>query len=293
MKKIFFSAVLFLISEVLFSQPDFFSSSLGIHLPEMVFVEGGTFVMGNNDLFTRENESPAHTVTVSDFYIGKYEVTNAQYCEFLNEKGNHSYDGVDWINLNRSCGYERCRIYKRGGKFYVESGYENYPVDYVTWYGAKAYCDWLSEKTGETYRLPTEAEWEYAARGGNKSLGYKYSGSDNKKEVAWYTANSRGHIHEVGTKMPNELGIYDMNGNVKEWCYDWYSCYSNYSQTDPKGPDYGRFKVFRGGSWYSSGNKLRLTYREYCYPTSYGNLIGFRVCKEVSTDDEGVDMIRP
>lgn len=144
--------------------------------PEMVRIPGGTFRMGSNN--GNDEEKPVHRVTVSDFYMGKYEVTNAQYCAFLNEKGNQKQDTIAWLDTDGSWGDEYCRIYAEGDIFKVEKGYENYPVIYVSWYGAKAYCDWLSEKTGKKYRLPTETEWEYAAGNGEKHT--KYSWGDEE-----------------------------------------------------------------------------------------------------------------
>jgi len=145
---------------------------------EMVQISGGTFQMGSND--GEDDEKPIHSVTVNDFYIGKYEVTNAEFAAFLNVKGNQEEGGTTWLEIESS----NCLIEKSNGDFKARTRYENHPVIYVSWYGAKAYCKWLSETTQQNYRLPTEAEWEYAAKGGNKSNGYKYSGSDNVDEVA-------------------------------------------------------------------------------------------------------------
>ncbi len=190
--------------------------------PETILVEGGTFRMGSDDKNADDDEQPIHSVTLSDFSIGKYEVTNAQFCAFLNEKGNQKEGRAEWINLEGSYRNEKCRISKRSNRFEVERGYEDHPVIYVSWYGARAFCNWLKGKTGKNYQLPTEAQWEFAARGGNKSRGYKYAGSDNLDIVGWYDDNSGGGTHKVGQKRSNELGIYDMSGNVWEWCQDWY-----------------------------------------------------------------------
>ncbi len=185
--------------------------------PVMVFVKGGTFQMGQPDPDIggdgySDDEQPVHEVTVSDFYIGKYEVTNAQYCKFLNEKGNQEEGGRLWLASH----YEGYLIEKQGQQYAPKAGYQNHPVVYVTWYGARAYCEWAGG------RLPTEAEWEYACRGGIHSAGYQYSGSNTIDDVAWYYSNSRSRAHIVGSKQPNELGLYDMSGNVWEWCADWY-----------------------------------------------------------------------
>jgi formylglycine-generating enzyme required for sulfatase activity len=153
----------------------------------------------------------------------------------------------------------------------------NYPITGVSWNDAKAYCEWLSQKTGKTYRLPTEAEWEYAARGGSKSVGYKYSGSNNIDEVAWYDGNSGSKTHPVGQKKANELGIYDMSGNVWEWCGDWYGSYSSSSQTNPIGAASGSNRVFRGGSWYFIAIYCRSANRDDSTPDTRNGSIGFRL----------------
>jgi len=241
----------------------------------LIFVQGGTFQMGSNS--GDSNEKPVHTVTVDDFYIGKYEVTNREYIEFFNAKGvnsNGSYSGTEYIDMDD----EDCAIGYRNGKFYFKgSSYandENYPVIEVTWYGADAYCKW---KGG---RLPTEAEWEYAARGGNKSKGYTYSGSNTIGNVAWYTSNSGDKTHPVGTKQSNELGIYDMSGNVWEWCSGWYekNYYSSSPRNNPQGPSSGSRRVVRGGSWYTFDNFCRVAnpYNVHSNPENSDDCYGFR-----------------
>jgi len=131
--------------------------------------------------------------------------------------------------------------------------------------------------TGKNYRLPTEAEWEYAARGGNQSKGYKYSGSNDIDAVAWYEGNSEGKTHSVGTKAPNELGIYDMSGNVGEWCHDWRIEYTEDPKTNPQGPSEGSTRVIRGGGWITFANVVRVSYRGTLYPSDCHNHIGFRI----------------
>ena len=188
---------------------------------EMVYVKGGTFTMGaisEQGADAYDDEKPAHSVTLSDFYIGKYEVTQAQWRAVMGSNPS-SFKG------------------------------DNLPVENVSWNDIQKFIQKLNAQTGKEFRLPTEAEWEYAARGGSKSRGYKYSGSNNIGDVAWYSGNSGSKTHPVGQKQPNELGIYDMSGNVWEWCSDWYGSYSSSSQTNPKGPNSGDYRVLRGGDW--------------------------------------------
>ena len=216
----------------------------------MVYVEGGTFTMGASadDSEADVWEKPAHRVTVSSFYIGKYEVTQAQWKAVM--------------GTNPS-------LFKG----------DNLPVEQVSWNDVQEFIRKLNAQTGKTYRLPTEAEWEFAARGGNSSRGYKYSGSNDIGSVAWYKSNSNSQTHPVGTKAPNELGIYDMTGNVWEWCSDWYSSsyYSNSPSTNPKGPTSGSRRVLRGGSWFSSAGDCRVSSRVTCNLDSGRGDIGFRL----------------
>jgi formylglycine-generating enzyme required for sulfatase activity len=261
--------------------------------PETVLVRGGTFQMGSND--GDSDEKPVHTVTVSPFQMGKYEVTNAQFCAFLNEKGNQTEADVTWIDLPGSYDDERCRIQKLGGKFEVERGYENYPVIYVNYYGAVAYCQWLSECSGKKYRLPTEAEWEYAA--GNGSRHTKYSWGDGlpngsrggnvadetakKKYSSWsiFDNYSDNYVYTapVGQFLANDFGLYDMTGNVWEWCSDWKGDYSSAAVTNPSGAVTGSYRVLRGGSWDRYPLYARVACRSGYTPTCRSNLIGFRV----------------
>jgi formylglycine-generating enzyme required for sulfatase activity len=209
--------------------------------PEMVRVEGGTFTMGctseqGGDCY--DDEKPTHQVTVSSFQIGKYEVTQAQWRAVMGNNPSHF------------------------------SGCDNCPVENVSWNNVQDFIRKLNQQTGKRYRLPTEAEWEFAARGGNKSKGHKYSGGNNLNSVAWYDDNSGSKTHPVGQKQANELGIYDMSGNVWEWCEDWYGDYSSSPQTNPKGPSYGSRRVLRGGSWYSDAKYCRVSNRVSNYPGS-------------------------
>ena len=220
---------------------------------KMVFVEGGTFTMGatpeqEEDAF--DNEYPAHRVTLSDYYIGETEVTQALWKAIMGN--NPSYFKGD-----------------------------NLPVEKVSYEDVKTFITKLNEKTGKTFRLPTEAEWEYAARGGKKSKGYKYSGSNNIDDVAWYSKNSNDKTHPVKTKIPNELGLYDITGNVLEWCSDRYGDYSSNAQTNPQEPSSGDERVIRGGSWLNNAWLCRISYRSYEF-LSYSNLyLGFRLVMEI------------
>jgi formylglycine-generating enzyme required for sulfatase activity len=176
---------------------------------------------------------------------------------------------------------------------------DNLPVERVNWYEAVEYCNKLSQKEGLTpayrgngndivcdfnasgYRLPTEAEWEYAAKGGNKDyLSYEYAGGNSIGSVAWYGGNSGSTTHPVGTKQPNSLGLYDMSGNVWEWCWDWYGSYAGGSQTDPRGASSGAYRVNRGGSWYDDAALVRSAYRYYITPSDRYNFLGFRLVRQ-------------
>ena len=200
---------------------------------EMVYVEGGSFDMGatseqGSDAYSEEY--PVHSVTLSDYYIGRCEVTQ------------ELWEAVMGRNPSKFKGAQN-------------------PVERVSWSDCQEFVSRLNSLTGRTFRLPTEAEWEYAARGGKKSLHYKYSGSGNIDDVAWYRDNSGSKTHAVGTKTANELGIYDMSGNVSEWCSDWYGGYSAGAQTNPQGPSSGSRRVLRGGSWDFSARTCRVSFR--------------------------------
>ncbi|MCF8339025.1 MAG: SUMF1/EgtB/PvdO family nonheme iron enzyme [Bacteroidales bacterium] len=246
---------------------------------EWVNVEGGTFEMGQpdpniGDEGESDDEQPVHTVSLNNFEISKYEITNDQYAAFLNDidcKYDGTYNKVEYIDIEAT----NCQINYRGGEFFVESGKENYPVIMVTWYGARAFAQWAGG------RLPTEAEWEFAARGGNQGQGFTYSGSDNLDEVGWYLDNGQGHTHEVGQKQANELEIYDMSGNVYEWCHDWYDedYYSNSPEDNPQGASSGDRRIIRGGSWGLNNHYCRVTNRNKLLPGSVGNNNGFRIAR--------------
>jgi len=251
---------------------------------EMVLVEGGTFTMGCTSEQTNcySDEKPTHQVTVDGFLMGKYEVTQELWQSVM---GN---------NPSKFKGSKR-------------------PVEQVYWYAAVEFCNKLSEKEGlqkaysgsgdnitcdftsNGYRLPTEAEWEYAARGGASSTNTQYSGSNTIGDVAWYDNNygkkgksleeklkwynSRGKTNAVGTKSPNQLGIYDMSGNVWEWCWDWYEDYSSSTQTNPTGPNSGSNRVLRGGSWSDDAKACRVAVRLSFLPGLMDNDFGFRLVR--------------
>ena len=226
---------------------------------KMIAVEGGTFTMGatseqryeayDGDEDVRDfgsDEEPTHSVTLSSYCIGETEVTQALWQAVMGS--NPSY----FSGSNR-------------------------PVEQVSWDDCQDFIRRLNALTGESFRLPTEAEWEYAARGGNKSWGYNYAGSDNIDNVAWYGGNSGSQTHNIATKSPNELGLYDMSGNVWEWCQDWYGDYSSGSQTNPTGPASGDFRVLRGGYWYFIKWFCRVTDRDFHDPSGRSYIIGLRL----------------
>lgn len=242
---------------------------------KMIYVEGGTFTMGSNegDL----DERPPHKVTVSSFYLSRYEITNEEYCRFLNEKkGNQTDGGVPWILLEGKEEGEFCRIYESKKKFYVEEGYEKFPVNFVTWYGAKAFCIWAGG------RLPSEAEWEFAAKGGNKSNNFKYAGASLAEDAGWFYDNSAQKIHKIGLMSINELGFNDMSGNVKEWVEDWFSfkySESDVTQVNPVYPVNTGYKVLRGGAFRDDERYLRCSNRHHETPVTYSVMNGFRLAK--------------
>lgn len=252
--------------------------------PEMVRVNGGSFTMGcidGQDKDCSPSEKPTHEVRLSDFFIGKYEVTNAEFAIFLND----IKDNPTRLNYPKEAVEEyRWGLQKIPGNETLQwmpaKGYENHPVVGVSWNWAKAYCDWLSRKTGQQYRLPTEAEWEYAARGGENvsKKRFLFSGSDQIDEVAWYQGNAKSP-YAVGQKNPNLLGIYDMSGNVYEWCQDWYGPYAAGNQNNPRGPASGQQKVMRGGSFGMFEESLYLSDRAQNFPNLENQNFGFRVVR--------------
>ncbi len=242
----------------------------------MVEVTGGTFKMGSTE--GEVNEQPVHDVTVSTFLLSRYEVTIGQYLAFCTETNSH---WPEWL--------------EKGNQYHIETGTNTYYKDKgmsrsnttlavtgVSWHDAVAYCDWLRQKTGKNYRLPTEAEWEYAARGGLVSKNYKFAGSNDLAKVGWSSGNAGGKVHTVGGLQANELGLYDMSGNVWEWCADWYASdyYKNSPGRDPKGPASGTYRVCRGGSWSNFDSNCRLANRLDYDPTLRSNSLGFRVAQD-------------
>ncbi len=217
---------------------------------KMVEVEGGTFTMGatsEQGSDARDGEKPAHQVTLSSYSIGQTEVTQELWQAVMGSNPS-SFTG----DLQR-------------------------PVERVSWNDCQTFISKLNQLTGKNFRLPTEAEWEYAARGGNRSQGYKYAGSNNIGDVAWYTSNSASTTHAVATKAPNELGLYDMSGNVREWCQDWNGSYSSAAQTDPAGPATGSSRVNRGGIWYSNARDCRVSHRGSTSPSNASIYLGLRL----------------
>ena len=215
----------------------------------MIHVNGGTFTMGatsEQGSDAGNDEKPAHQVTLSSYYIGETEVTQALW-EAVMGKNPSNFKG------------------------------SNRPVEQVSWKDCQKFIEKLNKKTNLRFRLPTEAEWEYAARGGNMSRGYKYSGSSNLGDVAWYSDNSGSSTHDVKTKQANELGIYDMSGNVWEWCSDWYGSYNNSSQMNPIGSASGSDCVSHGGSWGDNARYCRVSDRDYYSPDLRNIFLGLRL----------------
>ena len=217
----------------------------------MVYVEGGTFWMGATDEQAGDYddyETPVNRVHLSSYFIGQTEVTQELWREVMGTNPSKFLGNI-----------------KR-------------PVEQVSWSECQTFISRLNELTGMNFRLLTEAEWEFAARGGNKSQGYKYAGSNTVGTVAWYTSNAGSTTHPVATKAPNELGLYDMSGNVWEWCQDWYGNYTSGEKTDPTGPRTGSYRVFRGGSWWWHDTDCRVSCRGwFTGPSSHDDNIGLRL----------------
>lgn len=226
---------------------------------KMKKVVGGTFTMGatseqSNGYTPWDDEKPTHLVTLSDYWMGETEVTQALWYAVMDAKPTNDNSWSTDYGLGN-----------------------NYPAYYVSWNDCQTFITKLNQLTGASFRMPTEAEWEFAARGGTQSQGYIFSGSNSIDDVAWYFGNSGSKPHEVGTKAPNELGIYDMSGNVWEWCGDWFGSYSSDSQTNPIGPTSGSYRVRRGGSWGNDATSCRVADRNSITPTSTYYTLGLRL----------------
>ena len=220
----------------------------------MVRVEGGTFQMGGSDENAQEYEKPVHNVTLDSYYIGLCEVTQEQWEAVVNGRVPGPLEDPLWYNNERFL-----------------------PKNMVSYDECFEFINKLNAQTGLEFSLPTEAQWEYAARGGHKGRGYTYSGSDDAEEVGWCYENAATTVTIVATKTPNELGLYDMTGNVNEWCSDWYDYYSSEDQTNPAGPDSGQFRVMRGGSVINFYKECRVSSRFGGEPGSHFFFVGFRV----------------
>lgn len=243
-----------------FRGEDFIETSAGLNM-KMIFVEGGDFLMGATPEQGSEgekDETPVHKVHLDSYYIAECEITQAQ-----------------WENVMGT------NIYQQANKAQNITGYPgvgpDYPMYYVSWEDAQTFCSELSVMTGLKYRLPTEAQWEYAARGGKAGVDTKYSGGGSIDAVAWYSDNSGKTSHPVKGKRPNELGLYDMSGNVWEWCSDWKSNYTSEAVSNPQGGSSGKQRVLRGGGWGSGPKRGRVSRRYYSEPETRSDGFGFRV----------------
>lgn len=216
-----------------------------------VLVQGGSFDMGctSEQQNCFRDEKPVHRVTLGSYYIGQYEVTQAQWRAVMDNNPS-SFPGCD-----------QC------------------PVENVSWEDVQEFLLRLNASTAEHYRLPTEAEWEFAARGGNESQGHRYAGSGSLGSVGWYEGNSESKTRAVGQKSPNELGLYDMSGNVWEWCQDWLGTYSSSAQHNPRGPSIGSLRVVRGGSWINGAQSCGFTRRNGSVPGGRNSFVGFRLAR--------------
>ncbi|HOJ63341.1 MAG TPA: SUMF1/EgtB/PvdO family nonheme iron enzyme [Spirochaetota bacterium] len=246
-----------------------------------VFVQGGTFKMGDDN--GANDEKPAHEVTLNSFWIGKYEVTQKEFFEVMgynNSKfkgDDRPMENVSWYEAIEFCNK---KSQKDGLKpVYKIDKTQKDPNNLNSGDTQK----WIItiDKTANGYRLPTEAEWEFAARGGLKSKGYKYSGANEIEKVAWFGKTPKEGTNPVGKLQPNELGIYDMNGNIFEWCWDWYDVtyYSKSPKENPTGPEKGEAKVMRGGSWDRAANFMSVSTRNSINLWFSSRINGFRICK--------------
>ena len=252
--------------------------------PDMVAVQGGKFMMGS---IVIKDEMPVHEVTISSFRMCTHEVTIAEFRQFIKntgyitdaEKEGNSYVFDGKYHIKKGVTWE-CNPH--GDKRTEQQ--QRYPVVHVSWNDAVAYCAWLTQQTGKPYRLPTEAEWEYAAKGGSEQKSYTYSGGEGLDSVGWFEDNSNWSDKAVVKKKPNSLGVYDMSGNVWEWCHDRYSetYYSESPRDNPKGPSEGVYRLLRGGSWNYGAIRSRVACRDGTGTSDCGYYnVGFRVvCSE-------------
>ena len=251
--------------------------------PNLVFVKGGSFIMGcldERDGNCKDRARPIHKVYIADFHLSKYEVTNEEYAFFLNAyKSAVVKDGP--FKGQKMIDKHKWGLRETDGKWKPAAGYEKHPVVNVSWYGANAYVNWLSQTTGQNYQLPTEAEWEYAARGGIRGKGYPFAGGEELDAVGFHYKNAKRTNNRVGQKRPNEIGLCDMTGNVREWCRDWYGedYYTQSPSQNPKGPEDGKFRVVRNGSWSAGDLDLRIAYRNRLQAKEMGFETGFRIAR--------------
>ena len=259
------------ISEVLL-QTAIYAQNGNIADSNILYIKGGRIKLGNRKGDT--DEKPAKKIKITSFYMGRIEVTNKEFAEFLNKKGNQTTGNTPWINLEGSWNNLKCRIYLKDSVFLVEEGFEDYPVNLVNWFGADAYCKW---KGG---RLPSEAEWEYALRSGFSKKEIKNIKMD---DYAWYKTNSNYNLHKGGQLKPDRNGIFDMYGNLWEWCDDYYQAeyYKTRSRNNPKSPEKGDFRVMRGGSWTNDRETLSASNRNGLNPNSNKINVGFRIAFDV------------
>jgi len=239
---------------------------------EKISIQGGEFLMGDKH---NDGDQPMHKVFVSNFEMAKTETTNAQFVEFLNENKIDStaiYNSKNMIYIGGQ--YSKVRF--QNGKWAAIDGFELFPLVNVTWWGANEYCKWVGG------RLPTEAEWEYAAKGGKKSQGFEYAGDNDVDKVAWFCNNSIDRPHQVAQLQPNELGLYDMSGNLGEWCADYQTEYQSDYAINPVGPTNGSFRIFRGGSYREVDGNSKVTRRNAFFPDAGVPFVGFRVVFQVA-----------
>jgi formylglycine-generating enzyme required for sulfatase activity len=246
----------------------------------MMYLPGGNFKMGDIQGKGEKWEKPVHEVTLEAFAIGRNPVTVGEFRRFVEatgyqteaeqQDGAYVYDVKDWGRKSDA-----------NWRNPYMSQADDHPVVCISWNDAMAYCEWLSERTGEQYSLPTEAEWEYACRA-ESEVAYCF-GDDEKrlKEYAWYARNSKRRTHPVGQKKPNAWGLHDMHGNVWEWVQDWFGDYSKESQTNPSGAEQGSYRVIRGGSWGDGAGGCRSAYRGRGAPGIRGGILGFRLARRV------------